>query len=212
MRRSSTSSSRPSSCTGSKRRVLHSPDDQRRHLHLGKARSSQVGQRHSHPGRRHDQLAAAIPVQHRGQSRPAATIRRCTAASPPRGSATDRHGWRRSSRRRHRSPSSRPPSRRRACGSSDVLRSGALVRVLDQALLEDQRVRRVDDRQLRRAADRRAAPPATRSRRPSRGRRTRSFRAPARQRARKYRRSACRSRSRRRPAAGRSLRSRAGPA
>ena len=162
---------------------------------LGKARSSQSGSGTVSPGGGTTTLRRAIPVEHRRRARRAATSRRYIAAARLSGIVA-RSTWPREGLVEEPvdSPSPRPTfSKPGRAERGDILRSRALVRVLDQALLEDHRMRRVDDgqpRQPRIAAQRRgpgdrAAPVVADQREPSR--------AQAHRRARICRRPACRS-------------------
>ena len=141
-------SSRPSSWTGSSALSLMRPDDERRHVD---AREGHVG-----PGRRcgllagrgHDDLARPVPVEHRGQRAGLRAIRRDRPAAPRPGSRRDRHGCRSVlSKKVSRPIASMPCSISGLRKARIYWRGGALRGVVDQALLEDQRMRRVDDDQ-----------------------------------------------------------------
>ena len=164
--RSSTSASRPSSWSGRSALSFIPQITSVGTRTFGKCAEQPVGQGHRQAGRRHHHLRRAIPVEHRverARLRPFRDILLLLGLGDLRQVDVAAEG-----------PIEEPVEAilfdqllesRRAEGG-DILRSGALVLVLDQALLEDDRVGRVDDRQpgqagiaaQRRAPRDRAAP------------------------------------------------------
>ena len=171
---------------------------------FGARREHPVGDGHGRAGRRDDDVAGAIPVEHGGQRAGAAPFgdarARCSA-----GSIVARSTWpAKLLSKKLSTPIAATAASIAGCAEGgDILRGGALVGVLDQRLLEDPRVGRVDDgepldariaAQRRRPGDR-AAPIVADQRE--------AVDAAAHRRARTGRRSACRWHRRRRPAGGR---------
>ena len=93
------------------RRVLHPPDDQRRHLDLRKCRSRQSGSGTVTPGGGTTSLRRPVPVEHRSHP---ARLRPVGEILPLLGLGNFRQigmAGEGPARRRHRSPSPRSPSR-----------------------------------------------------------------------------------------------------
>ena len=150
--RSSTSSSRPSSWTGSSALSSMPQMTSVGTCTLGNARRTQVGQVATvTPGGGTDHLRGAVPVEHRGERarlRPFGDVLRRSSARDLRQIDMPGKALVEEPVEAHRFD--RLLEARRAEGG-DILRRGALVGVLDQALLKNHRVRRIDDRQPRQA-------------------------------------------------------------
>ena len=146
MRRSSIRSSRPSSWTGSSALSLERPDDERRHRQAaGRAPAVQAGAAASSPtcgttislARYQFSIAVSAPG-----ARPVVEIGGLLLVGDAAEIGMAAEGLGVEGLAAHRRDAL---LHRRIAEGVDILRGGALGRVLDQALLEDERMRRVDD-------------------------------------------------------------------